>query len=78
MKTLMSLAVAIMLTGCSLNPYRMANYFPDDQPATASYSAGSAYASGIRGSTIVTGSGTYVIVPNYSSGGAAAIIRSGR
>jgi hypothetical protein len=80
MKTVF-LTLLLLLTGCSMNPYRMANY---DIPNTAAYAPGSVNSHSPSGnigrsSVTVTSTGNYVVIPNYSSGGLpAAIIHSGR
>lgn len=60
----------MLSTGCAMNPYRMANYFPEGQsPQHTGTTARSPSAS-----TIVTNSGNYVIVPNYSTGQIQSVI----
>jgi hypothetical protein len=74
MKRTILILFTMLSTGCAMNPYRMANYFPEGQsPQHTGTTARSPSAS-----TIVTPQGNYVIIPNYSSGGIQAIITPGQ
>jgi len=74
MKTAILILLMGLSTGCAMNPYRMANYFPESQTPQHT---GSTLKSP-SASTIVTTQGNYVVIPNYSSGSVQAIITPGR
>lgn len=75
MKLIFSIILVTLTTGCAMNPYRMANYFPEGESPRYSSTAGPRTSTALPTSgVIVTNSGNYVIVPNYSTGGISAVL----
>ena len=73
MRLIFILSLTASLTACSLNPYRMENYFPSG-PVMASGTA----TTSPQGQVIITQSGNYVITPNYTTGRIMSINRVSR
>lgn len=88
MKLILITVLAILTTGCAMSPERMATYHPQPSRWSEYHDQGSVSrpqmstvqtqtsvpAAYPRAQTIITNSGNYVIVPNYSTGGISAVL----
>lgn len=78
MKMVFLITLSCLFTGCAMNPYRMANYWPEHTvPSTSATVNGTATArstTALPTGVIVTRSGNLVVIPNYSTGGVSAVL----